>query len=253
MSTIRAIIGVSGAAISQVPASAVGMTVKEHGLTAVSDSLVIDTSRAPWMDVARAEMDKGVKEREKGTYDSWRMYHQLEVVNQRTERYGLMNWGAVDQFFVSAIGRATAIVVDTLNTETGKYLDSVNADRVKQTTYGTEVTPWCAAFVNWCLERAGAPFLGSATAAHWLRFGTPLATPIVGCVTVVRPSDATGSSSGHVGFFVRREGAKVILVGGNQHDGVNEMGFQEARVVGFRWPTQFNHLLIGKSRKGVTA
>ncbi|HEX5760734.1 MAG TPA: TIGR02594 family protein [Thermoanaerobaculia bacterium] len=46
--------------------------------------------------------------------------------------------------------------------------------------------PWCSAFVNWCMREAGLRGTGSAAARSWLTWGSRLATPRRGCVTVLR-------------------------------------------------------------------
>jgi uncharacterized protein (TIGR02594 family) len=109
------------------------------------------------------------------------------------------------------------------------------------------ITAWCAAFVDWCLKQAGAPHLGYATAKSWLDFGTPLATPVYGCITIIKPSSSTGSSTGHVAFFVELRGDRVVLLGGNQDNGtrVSESAFRQSNVLGYRWPTRINHNLLG--------
>lgn len=110
------------------------------------------------------------------------------------------------------------------------------------------VTAWCAAFVNWCLQQAGSPHLGMATAASWLKFGTPLAKPVYGCVTIVPPAKSTGSTTGHVAFYMETKGDWIGLLGGNQSDRVKLSHFH--RVLGYRWPTAFNYYLLDKGRSG---
>src|SRR5687767_318890 len=39
---------------------------------------------------------------------------------------------------------------------------------------GWDETPWCAAFANWCMARAGIAGTGRATARSWLAWGTAL-------------------------------------------------------------------------------
>ena len=107
-----------------------------------------------------------------------------------------------------------------------------------------KITAWCAAFVNWCLSQADAPHLGYATAKSWLEFGTPVAHPVYGCLTIIKPSLSTGRTTGHVAFFVKYKGNNVILLGGNQHGAVSEVPFGESMVLGYRWPTKINHYLL---------
>lgn len=81
---------------------------------------------------------------------------------------------------------------------------------------GTDETPWCAAFVNWCLETAGINGLDSAWALSWRTFGVAVEAPEPGDITVFkRPG------GGHVGFFLRDLGAKVEILGGNQGNSVS--------------------------------
>jgi uncharacterized protein (TIGR02594 family) len=115
------------------------------------------------------------------------------------------------------------------------------------------ITAWCAAFVNWCLGRAGAPRLGYATARSWLDFGTPVAHPVYGCITIIKPSRSTGSTTGHVAFYIEHQGMRVRLLGGNQHDMVCESSYPDSWVLGYRWPTRINHYLMSGSRRTMRA
>lgn len=156
------------------------------------------------------------------------------------------------------LGRMEADSLRRVNPEITKYFEGVKTDPVYDKkgrsftlseTYESggsgHVTAWCAAFVNWCLKQAGAPHLGYATAKSWLEFGTPLAHPDYGCLTVIKPSSSTGSTTGHVAFFVRRKGNNVELLGGNQSDKVSVSAYKESKVLGYRWPTTMSHYLLG--------
>ncbi len=90
-------------------------------------------------------------------------------------------------------------------------------------------TPWCSAFVNWCMIEAGVKGTGSAAARSWLSWGEPIDEPVRGCVTVL--SRGTG---GHVGFYLRTVGDKLHLLGGNQGDAVRVAGYDRSRLLGFR-------------------
>lgn len=70
--------------------------------------------------------------------------------------------------------------------------------------------------------------------------------PEYGCITVIPPSSSTGSTTGHVAFYTGTRGDKIVLVGGNQSDTVSEMEAQANRVLGYRWPTEFNHFLLDR-------
>ena len=108
----------------------------------------------------------------------------------------------------------------------------------------TTKTPWCAAFVSFCMKSSGDPTIansvptkGPALAATWRNWGSPL--PLageipVGAVTVLSPSEPA-DSSGHVSFFVRAEGDNVVLLGGNQSDSVKESTYKKSKIVALRW------------------
>lgn len=96
-------------------------------------------------------------------------------------------------------------------------------------------TPWCAAFVGWCLVQSGFPSTGSAAARSYLAYGKRITQPTMGAITVLwRESPASGK--GHVAFFVRRDGTNVWLLGGNQQNGVCVERYPAARILDFRGP-----------------
>lgn len=94
---------------------------------------------------------------------------------------------------------------------------------------------WCSSFVGWCLAQVGVAGTGSALARSWLDWGEPLAEPQPGCITVLS-RDAARPWTGHVGFFLRREGDRLVLFGGNQLDCVCENDYPADSLLGHRWP-----------------
>src|SRR5512139_2686577 len=106
-------------------------------------------------------------------------------------------------------------------------------------------TPWCSSFVNWVVRKAGYKGTRSAAAKSWLDWGTALASPRAGAITVIKrkgqQSDAaTGSATGfHVGFWVSEAETHVRLLGGNQGDMVKYSSFPTSayEVRGHRWPS----------------
>jgi uncharacterized protein (TIGR02594 family) len=103
-------------------------------------------------------------------------------------------------------------------------------------------TPWCSAFVNWVLEKAGYSGTGSAAAKSWLDWGTKLTEPREGAISVVKQKAASttaGTSSGfHVAFLVSASPSILRLLGGNQSNAVRFSDFSTAKweVQGYRWP-----------------
>lgn len=97
-------------------------------------------------------------------------------------------------------------------------------------------TPWCSAFVNWCMLKGGQTRTESALARSWLNWGVPLEEPRKGCIVVFsRPPKPT---SGHVAFFEEKRGDRIFVLGGNQSNQVNISSYPEDRVLGYRWPTE---------------
>lgn len=101
-------------------------------------------------------------------------------------------------------------------------------------TYADSVA-WCAAFVGAMLESTGYAGTHSLMARSYLEWGTPLATPVRGCVVVFKRG---APPSGHVAFVDEVIGARLRCIGGNQSDAVTEALFAKSSVLGYRWPLQ---------------
>ena len=93
-------------------------------------------------------------------------------------------------------------------------------------------TPWCSAFVNWCVERSGFEGTDSAWARSWLNWGKKLATPKRGCIAVFKRN----VSSGHVAFYIAETATKVKVLGGNQSDAVNISEYKKSDFLDYRAP-----------------
>lgn len=93
--------------------------------------------------------------------------------------------------------------------------------------------PWCGAFAAYCIKAAGIePPIKYASAREWLMWGEVLRYPHHGCIVVF-----TREAGGHVGFVVGvDERQRLMVLGGNQGDGVNIKPFERLRVAGYRWP-----------------
>lgn len=85
-----------------------------------------------------------------------------------------------------------------------------------------DITPWCAALINYCLVRgaigrtlpanSSAPSK-SARAKSFLDWGQSTTTPKPGDIVVF---DNYVSGGGHVAFFLEDQGESVLVLGGNQ-------------------------------------
>jgi uncharacterized protein (TIGR02594 family) len=82
-----------------------------------------------------------------------------------------------------------------------------------------DLTPWCAAFVNWCVKRiSGSPATGNASSGSFKSYGKKTMNPKPGDIAVFRlTNDPTGASGrGHVGFFLSVSAGEIQVLGGNQ-------------------------------------
>ncbi len=103
---------------------------------------------------------------------------------------------------------------------------------IKRSGIKDDETPWCAAFVGFCLENVGIVSSRFESAKSYLTWGQQLPGPAPGCIVVL-----TRDGGGHVGFL---EGltidGRLLVLGGNQGNEVNVRAFPESRVSGYRWP-----------------
>lgn len=102
-------------------------------------------------------------------------------------------------------------------------------------------TPWCSAFVNWCLQEAGIKGTGSATASSWYRWGAPSGA-FPGAITIIQNNFAAKTnltaSGYHVGFLVQDTRFHHRILGGNQSDQVKITLYPKSswRLIAYRWP-----------------
>jgi len=114
--------------------------------------------------------------------------------------------------------------------EVAKYLETVGL------TPGPK-SYWCGAFVNWSMTQIGITGpKHPARALEWRNFGQTLANPAYGSIgTFKRPG------GGHVGFVVgidQNRPGWVIMLGGNQQDGVRYNSFPIS-IMQFNYPNGF--------------
>ena len=77
---------------------------------------------------------------------------------------------------------------------------------------------WCAAFLNWCLARAGYDTTNNAMSGSFrTNFRKPEAP---GDIIVFRKRDKGGDQGfGHVGIFINETSSAYTVLGGNQKNG----------------------------------
>ena len=136
----------------------------------------------------------------------------------------------VPAYFITALGEygVKEIAGTGTNPRIAEYLKTCNVP-----PQGGDETPWCSAFVNWCMVRSGYRGTGSAAARSWLTWGSKVLVPQVGTVTVLWRDDPK-SGKGHVGLYVRREDAQVWLLSGNQMNQVCISPYPVNRILDFR-------------------
>ncbi|RZF64486.1 LysM peptidoglycan-binding domain-containing protein [Sphingomonas populi] len=81
-------------------------------------------------------------------------------------------------------------------------------------------TAWCSAFVNWCMVNAGKKGTDSAWALDWRGWGVEDPSPKRGSV-VVWERIVGGKVLGHVSYLLDDQGAKLLVLGGNQSNRVH--------------------------------
>ena len=140
--------------------------------------------------------------------------------------------------------------------------DSRILDYFKATdTAGASVTtPWCAAFVSYCLESAGIkiPAHEFAAAGIWSCWGRPVGAPqgpiSLGAIVVVSPTSET-HVAGHVAFCAGEDpnnNSRILLLGGNQGSThiVKISSFPRSCVLAIRWPEDFASPTAGSAASG---
>lgn len=97
-------------------------------------------------------------------------------------------------------------------------------------------TPWCSIGACFVMELGGYRSPRSARARDWLKWGEPLTTWRMGCMTVL--SRGTNKFQGHVGLQIGESAERVLILGGNQGNTWSIVAYPKSRVLGHRWPTE---------------
>lgn len=108
-----------------------------------------------------------------------------------------------------------------------QYLQS--CERLPAALRASDATPWCSAFVNWCMEQVGIEGTNSAWARDWLHWGKRTTTPKRGDVVVFRRGQG-----GHVGFYWSTTATAIQVLGGNQKDAVSIDAYAAKNLLGYR-------------------
>ena len=65
------------------------------------------------------------------------------------------------------------------NPEILKYFHEIGYTDIKE-----DEIPWCSAFVNWCVMKAGLPITKNLAAKSWLGWGKKVMVPEIGDIAV---------------------------------------------------------------------
>lgn len=94
--------------------------------------------------------------------------------------------------------------------------------RLYHSTTSTGAEPdeihWCSSFVNFCVEQSGHRGTDSKAARSWLKWGEAVPRDEWREGDVIVFKRAGSSWKGHVGFLVDWQGARPMVLGGNQND-----------------------------------
>lgn len=108
----------------------------------------------------------------------------------------------------------------------------------------TEDTPWCAAFVNFNLDKVGIKSSGSGMARSFetsKRFYKLGDVPELYSGSIcTRWRVSKGSGQGHVGFAVAKKPGYTAFLGGNQGDKVSVAWQPNIYITGFYYPVGFD-------------
>jgi len=97
-------------------------------------------------------------------------------------------------------------------------------------------TPWCSAFVNWCMIQAGLSGTDNAAARSWLQWkeGSKIKSPKLGCIAVFKRG--TNPWEGHVGMFSDEGDSHIQVLGGNQGNAVSVAPQRKEKLLAYLWP-----------------
>ena len=157
----------------------------------------------------------------------WSSYKWLVPAGQETAD----NSGEEYPWFAVA-KRELGVAEDLTSDDNPRVVEYLNSTDLDSASAHNDETPWCSAFVNWCVETTGNEGTNSAWARSWLNWGKPTTKPVPGCIVVFN----RGASSGHVAFFIRENSDAIRVLGGNQSDKVCEANYPKSRLLGYRIP-----------------
>jgi uncharacterized protein (TIGR02594 family) len=119
-----------------------------------------------------------------------------------------------------------------------EYLNETT--NISATLRSKDETPWCSAFVNWCMKQVGIEGTKSALARSWQGWGEHINEPYVGCIVVFQREKIFG----HVAFYLEETATHIKVLGGNQQNPetkifeVSEKSYPKTDFLEYRAPKQ---------------
>jgi uncharacterized protein (TIGR02594 family) len=92
---------------------------------------------------------------------------------------------------------------------------------------------WCACFINWLAWSLRLENSGRLDARSLLSIGRPVTIPERGHIAIFW-RQSLESVYGHTGLFVKQQGSKIYVLGGNQDNQVNIKPYPADRLLGYR-------------------
>lgn len=119
-------------------------------------------------------------------------------------------------------------VGDAANTRVLRYFKEIGHSWVQD-----DEVAWCAAFINWCLLKAGYQHNGSLLARSFLSYGSETNTPELGDLVVLWRI-SRNSPYGHTGFYISETLNEIYVLGGNQDGRVSIKAYPKGLLLGYR-------------------
>ena len=116
------------------------------------------------------------------------------------------------------------------NGENPRIVEYLRSTNLSAPDSARDETPWCSAFANWCVEKAGYAGTDSAWARSWLNWGSAITKPRHGCIVVLQRN----VNNGHVGFYLGATATGIRLLGGNQSNEVKVSIYKKSDLLGYR-------------------
>ena len=183
----------SGVAASMGEMAAATAEVVDNSIQSLATSMT-----APWMNYARGELRKGVKEIAGEEHNP----DIMKYIRSCPDLYATEN--------------------------KRKYTEREGEEGVK----------WCSAFVNWCIGQSGIQGTNSARALSWASWGDPCPEPKVGAIVVTKGTKYRHVAfvEWSDGKYMMLGGNQTQANGKGGYDQVSIRPINKNIVVGYRWP-----------------